>query len=79
MPPRKSFVKTISVDVAARAHNCQHVRSHRVRKGEKRLKLKVDRTTEHFCVVCAVKSIEEDIKKLERIRKELVSEDYPDS
>lgn len=67
----KSFIKPIYVDVAARGHFCQHNSKHIISKGDKRLKLRVGRTQEYFCVLCAVKSIERDIQRLEAIRAEL--------
>jgi hypothetical protein len=71
MPRIKSFVSRISVDVAQRSHNCQHASSHRINQGDKRLKLKVGRTFEYFCVKCALQSIDADISKLQKIRDEL--------
>jgi hypothetical protein len=72
VPRPKTLVKSISVDDAQRAHSCQHVSSHRVLKGEKRLKLKVNRTYEHFCITCALQIIEADIQKLQRIRDQVL-------
>jgi hypothetical protein len=69
----KSFLKRIEVDVAQRAHDCQHNPSHRLERGDKRLKLTVERTTEHFCVACALKFIALDQEKLQQIVRELVS------
>lgn len=72
MPRPKSLLKKVTVDVALRAHNCQHVRAHRIQQGEKRLKLAVNRTHEHFCINCALQIINSDIEKLLKIRDELL-------
>ncbi|WP_025849458.1 hypothetical protein [Paenibacillus ehimensis] len=74
MPRPKTFIKSIEVDEAKRAHSCQHVSSHRIQTGEKRLKLKVERTFEHFCTPCALKMIDSDIEKLQNIRTQLTQE-----
>lgn len=67
MPRPKSFLKTISVDQAIRSHKCKHNASHIVSNGEKRLKLKVARTHEHYCMDCAKEIIMRDIAKLNSI------------
>lgn len=63
----KSFVASIEIDEAQRAHNCQHNATHRILKGERRLKLKVERTAEHFCRECALKFLRADVQKLETL------------
>lgn len=72
MPRPKSLLKSVTVDIAQRAHNCQHVPSHRVHTGDKRLKLAKERTHEHFCVECAVQMIDADIDKLTKLKMQLV-------
>ncbi|MDF2647440.1 MAG: hypothetical protein K0Q73_3245 [Paenibacillus sp.] len=72
MPRPKTLIKSITVDDAQRAHSCQHIPSHRVLQGEKRLKLKVNRSFEHFCTVCALQIIEADIQKLQRIKDQML-------
>ena len=72
MAKLKSFIKNISVDIAKKKHQCQHNSLHEICKNDKRLKLVVDRSTEFFCVSCAVASLEKDIKKLEQIKEELL-------
>ena len=63
----KSFVASITIDEAQRAHNCQHNASHRILKGERRLKLKVERSAEHFCCSCALKFLKADMEKLDAL------------
>ena len=71
MPRPKSILQNASVDSAGRAHNCQHINSHRIEKGQKRLKVKVDRSFDHFCVTCALKIIDSDISTLQELRQQL--------
>lgn len=72
MPRPKSFLKSISVDVASRKHNCQHSSSHTILKGDRRLKFKIERAYEHYCIACAIAFIESDINKLTEIKKHLL-------
>lgn len=71
MPRPKSIIKKVDVDLAKRSHSCQHVPSHQIKRGDKRLKLSVDRTYEHFCVECAIQIIDSDIQKLLDIKEQL--------
>jgi phosphoribosylformylglycinamidine (FGAM) synthase-like amidotransferase family enzyme len=73
MPRPKSVLKRLQVDTAQRSHYCQHVRSHRILQGQKRLKLIVNRNEEHFCIDCALQIIEADIKKLQDLKEQLTS------
>jgi glutaminase len=75
MPRPKSLLKNVSIDRAGKSHNCQHVRTHRILTGEKRLKLKVDRTYEHFCKQCALNMIDADITKLQLLKEKLLNEE----
>jgi hypothetical protein len=60
MPNPKSLLRSISIDVAGNSHNCQHNGSHRIQKGEFRLKTKRDGASpEHFCLSCALESVKE--------------------
>lgn len=74
MPRPKSFLKKLSVDIARRGHKCQHMSTHEIKQGDKRLKLSVNRTDEHYCVECAVKMIDLDIAKLNSIRDDLLKQ-----
>jgi hypothetical protein len=67
----KSFVQNISIDTAIKSHQCKHDKKHIISKGDKRLKLGVGRTHQHFCINCAKESIEKDIAKLNHILSEL--------
>ncbi|PTQ56679.1 MAG: hypothetical protein BSOLF_2829 [Candidatus Carbobacillus altaicus] len=38
------------------------------------MKITTDRTNEHYCVACAVESIDAGIRKLQMLRRELLGE-----
>jgi ribosomal protein S4E len=71
MGKAKSFLQTISIDKAIKSHSCKHNKKHIINKGDIRLKLKVGRTFQHFCIECAKESLEKDIKELNTILIEL--------
>ncbi len=73
MARSKSLLPNVVVDEAERAHNCQHNAAHRLERGDKRLKVRVDRTYEHFCVRCALAIIERDIRTLNGLAEALRS------
>lgn len=70
----KSILIRVTVDAALKAHDCQHNRRHRLERGDRRLKVKKDRTFEHFCVDCALEIIDRDIAKLQLIARQLRGE-----
>jgi hypothetical protein len=71
MGRRKSFLKSIEIDIAKKSHDCKHNKNHRINTGDKRLSLKVGRTHERYCVECAKESLKADIAKLEYILNHL--------
>ncbi len=75
MPKPKTFIKNITVDIAKQKHSCQHSSNHAILKGDKRLKLAVERSQEYFCVQCSIDSIDRDIAKLNEIRSQLLEDD----
>jgi hypothetical protein len=71
VPRQKSLLPNTVVDEALRAHNCQHNPAHRLTQGERRLRVRVRRANEHFCVTCALAIIERDIGKLQALAGQL--------
>ncbi len=71
MARSKSLLPNLVVDEAKKAHDCQHNRAHRLQQGDKRLRVRVQRTYEHFCTPCALDIIEGDIAKLQALAGEL--------
>jgi hypothetical protein len=67
----KSLTLPMSVDTAGRRHACQHNDKHRVVKGERRLKVAVGRSHEHYCAECARKFIQHAIERLQQLKAEL--------
>jgi hypothetical protein len=70
----KSILVAVSVDEAGKAHDCQHNKKHRLERGNRRLKVRKDRSYEHFCVECALGIIERDIATLTMLAKQLRGE-----
>ena len=71
MPRPKSIIKSVQIDIAEKAHNCKHNKSHRIQRGDKRLKLRKDRAWEHYCTACAKDILERDIQTMNRLLEEL--------
>ena len=75
MPASRSLLSgKLTVDSAKRGHNCQHVRSHRIEEGDRRLKVPKGRSFEHFCVACGLNIIQRDITKLRELLADLEDE-----
>ena len=70
----KSILLNARVDLVGKAHNCQHNRRHRLEKGHRRLKVRKDRSDEHFCVECALGIIDRDIEELQLLAQQLRGE-----
>ncbi len=69
--PRKSLVQRSEVDQAQRAHSCQANAKHKLKRGDRRLKVYVNRSHDHYCLDCALKIIEQDIIKLQLLASQL--------
>lgn len=67
----KSLLPNVVVDEAKKAHDCQHNGAHRLQQGDKRLRVRVQRSHEHFCTACALDIIEADIAKLQALASQL--------
>ena len=74
MPKPKSILQRVEVNKAERAHNCQHSKKHRLKRGDKRLRVYTDRSHDHYCMDCALKIIERDMRTLKALSDELSSE-----
>lgn len=69
--PKKSLVQRSEVDKVQKAHNCQANANHRLKRGDRRLKVYVDRSHSHYCGDCALRIIEQDIAKLQELAGQL--------
>jgi len=78
VPAPKSLLRSpakLRVDAALNSHDCQHSSAHRIKAGDRRLKLFTDpRSPDHFCVECALKMIQSDMARLDRMAKQLRGE-----
>ncbi len=61
---QKSFLSRLEIDAAQKAHNCQHSKKHRIQKGDRRLKVSEGYSVSYYCLVCAVKFVENDSQGL---------------
>ncbi len=77
MAKPKSLLPNVAVDETKKAHNCQHNAAHRLERGDKRLRVAVQRTHEHFCITCALDIIERDIAKLQNLANQLCATGVP--
>ncbi|AHB11126.1 hypothetical protein [Zymomonas mobilis] len=73
----KSLVTHVEIDIAGKAHNFQASAKHRIEKGDVRLKVRNSRSWDHYCLNCAKKIIERDIKKLKAIQDRLTAVSQP--
>lgn len=73
MPRPKSIIQRVEVDHAQRAHNCQHNSSHRIQRGDARLKVWDGRSVDHYCAACAHAIIDRDKEKLQKLAEELLA------
>jgi hypothetical protein len=71
MPRQKSLTLPLSIDRALRSHACQHNSTHRIAKGDLRLKVAVGRSHEHYCTACARVFIGRAIERLQKLHVEL--------
>lgn len=67
MPRPKSIIQRVEVDEAQKAHNCQHNKSHRLERGDRRLKVWKQRSHDHYCAACGLEIVARDIAKLQEI------------
>lgn len=64
----KSLIETVRIDIALKSHNCQANQAHRVNKGDVRLKVRDGMGWANYCKECALKIIDRDIDKLNKLR-----------
>jgi hypothetical protein len=74
MAAPKSLILPMSVDRASKRHTCQHSKKHVINKGDWRLKVKVGRSYDHYCVDCAHKFIGLGIENLQKLSAELIAQ-----
>jgi hypothetical protein len=66
----KSIVVRVEIDHALKGHNCQANASHRIEKGDRRLKVQNGRSWDHYCVNCARTILQRDIEELRGLERQ---------
>jgi hypothetical protein len=61
----KSLLCRVEVDTAKSSHTCRRNGSHRIAKGERRLKVRDGRSWKHYCLDCAKQIVARDTEKLQ--------------
>ena len=69
MAPR-SLLVSMEWTIAGRAHDCRYNKRHRLQKGDRRLTIKSEGDEHHYCVACAKRFFERDLKRLEAIYRQ---------
>lgn len=69
--PSRTLISRVEVDVAQRGHNCQGNSRHRIEKGHIRLKIRNERSWDHYCVACGGAILARDAAKLARVHASL--------
>lgn len=65
MAGTRSLLIGARIDQAGASHNCQRDESHRIVKGQRRLKVRKGRSWEHYCLDCAKAIVSRDTIKLQ--------------
>jgi len=65
----KSLVIRVEIDETVNAHNCQANPRHRLKGGDKRLKVRNGRSWDHYCAACAAVIIRRDIVALQALQR----------
>lgn len=71
MPRPKSFLISMRIDEAGNSHNCQYNARHRIKKGDRRLKVSNGRSHDHYCLECAAKFLQRDMATLQSLLEDL--------
>lgn len=73
MTRMKSITIKTELDTAKRTHNCRANKQHQICAGEQRLKIKNQRSWNHYCMVCAKKILQNDISKLTALQNKIMN------
>ena len=73
MPYGKSVILTMAVTTAGNSHNCRFNKAHRIKKGMKRLTIKVDGDDHNYCLSCGSLFLATGIERLQAILTEVNS------
>lgn len=73
MPRPRSLIVSMQITTAGNSHNCRFNDNHRITKGTKRLTIKSDGDSHHYCLECAKGFLVKDIERLRAILAEVES------
>ena len=73
----KSLLIRVEIDEAKKAHNCQANATHRIERGDKRLKVRNGRSWDHYCISCAAVIIGRDSATLQALQPRLQTPHVP--
>lgn len=71
----RSLLLRVEVDVAQRAHNCQANARHRIQRGDPRLKVKSQRSWDHYCMTCATRMISNGKRVLDELEQTFLQQE----
>lgn len=71
MPRPRSLIVSMEITTAGSSHNCRQSGAHRIVKAAKRLTIKSDGDSHHYCLDCAKGFLTKDIERLRTILAEV--------
>lgn len=71
MPRPRSLIVSMEITEAGRGHNCRQSSQHRIEKGMKRLTVKSDGDSHHYCIACAKAFLGKDLERLRGLLAEV--------
>lgn len=67
----RSLIVSMEITEASRGHNCRQSSQHRIEKGMKRLTIKSDGASHHYCLACARFFLAKDVERLKTLLAEV--------
>lgn len=75
MPKPRSILLRIKVDCALKSHVCKASKSHLIKRGMSRLKVRNGRSWEHYCLPCARRMLEQGTINIQAVMSSLEFEE----
>jgi hypothetical protein len=69
----KSLIARTEIDIVQRSHSCQRNANHKLKMGERRMKVHENRSPDNYCITCSIEIVKNDIQKLNTLLIELES------
>jgi len=67
----RSLIVSMEITEAGRGHNCRQSSQHRIEKGMRRLTIKSDGDSHHYCLACAKSFLARDVERLRSLLAEV--------